>query len=202
MSARRLLFVCTANISRSPYAERRARQVLRDWDVSVASAGVPGFDGRAMDPEMAALLEARGGDASGHVSRPATLEILKEADVVLVFEFAQHMRIFEADSQVGARVLSLGQLAKAARIWSSSEPGVPEFSDVATLVRRTVDTVGMNSMSFDVDDPYNRGRKAAMACADQIDRHLDQVLPLLAGSDLPALRPQPASPRLRWRVWG
>ena len=36
-----VLFVCTANISRSPYAERRARQVLPDADAGItfASAG-------------------------------------------------------------------------------------------------------------------------------------------------------------------
>lgn len=33
----RVLFVCTANIARSPYAERRARQLLGDVPIAVAS---------------------------------------------------------------------------------------------------------------------------------------------------------------------
>lgn len=204
ITPRRLLFVCTANISRSPYAERRARQVLDDVDVTIASAGVPGFVGRPMDPEMVALLEERGGDAGEHASRPLTPDILSEADLVVVFEFAQHMRIFEADAEAGRRVLSLGQLARAAAQWARTGEPPPAFKDADTLVWRTEQAVGMNAASFDVEDPYGRGRRIATGVADEIDAHLDLVLPLLAGADLP---PLPASgqggSKKRWRwPWG
>lgn len=200
MTPPRLLFVCTANISRSPYAERRARQALEGWDAVVSSAGVPGFEGRPMDPEMAALLEERGGDARDHVSRSLTPAIFAEAEVVLVFEFAQHMRIFEADPQGGRRVLSLGQLARAAERWAAAGDDPPAFVDAVTLVGHAVDTVGMDSTSFDVQDPYRRGRRIATDVADEIDAHLDAVLPLLVGADLPPLAARHAG-RTRRRRW-
>lgn len=196
----KLLFVCTANISRSPYAERRAGQALAGTDVTLGSAGVPGFDGRGMDPAMAELLLERGGDPAGHISRSLTPQIMAEADVVLVFEFAQHMRIFEADAEAGGRVLSVGQLSRAIRRWQA-EGSVPTFGTVDELVERTNEAVGLNSTAFDVEDPYQRGHRVARACADEIDGHLDAILPLLTGADLPKLAA--SEPKLgrrrRWR---
>ena len=56
----RLLFVCTANICRSAYAEVRARQMLGlDAGWAFFSAGVPGTVGREMDPPMVAQAVAR-----------------------------------------------------------------------------------------------------------------------------------------------
>lgn len=58
----RVLFVCTANIARSPYGERRVVQLSHGETLSVASAGIPGYPGRGMDQEMAAQLRTRGGE--------------------------------------------------------------------------------------------------------------------------------------------
>ena len=60
----RLLFVCTANICRSAYAEVRARQMLGlDAGWAFFSAGVPGTVGREMDPPMVAQAVAQGRQA-------------------------------------------------------------------------------------------------------------------------------------------
>lgn len=148
----RWVFVCTANISRSPYAERRMAQLLGDSSaVEVASAGIPGFDGRPMDPLMAAQLEARGADAADHSSRILTEGILRDADLVLAMEFSHHMAILEKWPWASGRVRGLGQFAKSAQ---------------------------RNSMVWDIADPYRRGRGAAKKAALQIDQYLTDVLPL------------------------
>jgi protein-tyrosine-phosphatase len=59
-----VLFVCTANIARSPYAERRATHLLAgagSEGAVFASAGIPDVSARLMDREMTAQLSARGG---------------------------------------------------------------------------------------------------------------------------------------------
>src|SRR4029077_11961102 len=50
----RVLFVCTANICRSPYLELRARQLFGpDAGVEVSSAGTDGFDAAPVSDTMA-----------------------------------------------------------------------------------------------------------------------------------------------------
>ncbi len=188
-----VLFVCTANISRSPYAERRARQVLPDAGAGIrfASAGTPGYPGRGMDPAMAELLVARGGDASGHVSRAVDEEILRRVDLVVVFEFAHHMRLLDSFPRHRHVILGLQQAARAVRALGASRAEDTAGSDALDRVDRLVSVAGQNSMSHDVEDPYRRGPKAAQDCADEIDQLLDVVLPFLAGREVPRLAVPP-----------
>jgi len=170
----RVLFVCTANISRSPYAERRARQVLAGAPVTVASAGVPGYPGRGMDPEMAAQLRLRGAEPNGHISRSVTREILAESDLVLTFEFAQRMRLLDAWPEFAPRILGLSQFADVCgRLF---EPGTGPL-----LVTQARTAARPDSMTWDVGDPYRQGADVARACADEIDDVLRRILPVLTG---------------------
>ncbi len=189
-----VLFVCTANISRSPYAERRARQVLppdAGAGITFASAGTPGYPGRGMDPAMAELLVARGGDASGHVSRAVDEEILRRVDLVVVFEFAHHMRLLDSFPRHRHVILGLQQAARAVRALGASRAEDAAASDALDRVEGLVSVAGQNSMSYDVEDPYRRGPKAAQDCADEIDQLLDVVLPFLAGREVPRLAVPP-----------
>ena len=207
-----VLFVCTANISRSPYAERRARQALPlrpGGGITFASAGTPGYPGRGMDPAMAELLVARGGDASGHVSRAVDEQILRRADLVVVFEFVHHMRLLDSFPRHRHVILGLHQAARAVKALQASGAEGPAESNAFDRMERLVSVAGQNSMSLDVEDPYGRGPKAARACADQIDQLLDGLLPFLAGGPLPRLAAPPVAvptegtragrPAWRWR---
>ena len=51
-----ILFVCTANICRSAWAEARAQQLLPGY--RIASAGTHALRGRGIDPTMAQTLPA------------------------------------------------------------------------------------------------------------------------------------------------
>jgi protein-tyrosine-phosphatase len=170
----RVLFVCTANVARSPYAERRARQLLDGRPVAVASAGIPGFPGRPMDPEMAKQLRSRGADPEDHVSRSLTGQLMAEADLVLTFEFSQRMRVFEAWPDQVAKVYGLHQFADAlARL----VPGTTGPS----LIQEALGTMQRDSMTWDVADPHGRGAAAARLCADEIDAALEQITRALIG---------------------
>ncbi len=199
----RVLFVCTANISRSPYAERRARQVLDGWNVEITSAGIPGYPGRGMDEEMAKLLLARGADAAGHVSRVVNDEIFEGSDLVLTFEFGHHMKLLDAHPEHRHKIVGIGQLATAVRRLEESGERLPAVDDVEDLAEVVRKNAGANSMTYDVDDPYRRGTKVAIACADEIDRHLDRILPFIAGAELPKLAASEVSaPKKKRWPWG
>lgn len=200
----RVLFVCTANISRSAYAERRARQVLpggTDPDFTFASAGTPGYPDRGMDPAMQSLLAARGADPSGHISRGVGEELMRRADLVVTFEFAQHMRLLDEFPEHRRVIVGLQQAARAVRSLEEADAVGRAGLDVVDRVERLIAAAGPNSMSLDVEDPYNRGPRAARACADEIDGLLDVLLPYLAGRTLPKLAVPPVEPERRRPGW-
>jgi len=197
-AALRLLFVCTANISRSPYAERRAAHLLRGLaalgdPVTVESAGIPGYPGRAMDEPMAAQLRQRGGDPTGHVSRSLTSEMLALVDVVVTFEFAQRMRILESHPGWGHKLFGLHQLVDAVDRTQVGSTGY-------RLVHELQLAAAPDSMSWDVADPHGRGASAARRAADEIDRALVLIVPALVGLEAEAIEPSaPGQPRLLGR---
>jgi len=92
---RSLLFVCTANICRSAYAERKMRAVLGAMGVGgigVSSAGVMAGRGSPMYRVMAEELSARGGDPEGHRSQPLSAKLVARADLILCME-GEHLEI-------------------------------------------------------------------------------------------------------------
>ncbi len=193
-----LLFVCTANISRSPYAERRAAHLLRELgaageSVTVESAGIPGYPGRDTDAPMAAQLRRRGGDPTGHVSRSLTSEMLALADVVVTFEFAQRMRILESHPGWGHKLFGLHQLVDAVDRTPGGATGY-------RLVHELQLAAAPDSMTWDVADPHGRGAAVARRAADEIDRALVRIVPALVGLEAEAIEASaPGQPRLLGR---
>lgn len=186
-AAFRVLFVCTANIARSPYAERRAGQLLSNHPmgahgVAVASAGIPGVPDRGMDGEMAAQLRSRGAAANGHVSRVLTHEILVDSDLVLTFEFGQRLRIIDEWPDQALKVFGIRQFTDALTRIPAPGQGL-ELLDQAYAVRPP------DGMNLDVTDPHRRGAAAARACAAQIDEALAVIVPALAGSRIEGAAP-------------
>lgn len=142
--------------------------------VIVSSAGVPGYDGRPMDELMARQLAKRGADGGDHASRILTEEILREADLVLTMEFSHHLKILESSPWAADRVRGLGQLARTvAKLDLQGEPTVEDR--VAAVLKAS----GRDSMAWDVADPHRRGRRAAKKAAEEIDKHLNALLPLV-----------------------
>ena len=107
---RSILFVCTANICRSPYAELRLAHLLGRLGiegVSVSSAGIMATGGRPMYPGMALPLAERGGDASGHHSRLIDAEMAGRADLILCMEGEQQEIVSRAFPRAAGRAFRL-----------------------------------------------------------------------------------------------
>jgi protein-tyrosine phosphatase len=91
-----LLFVCTANISRSFLAEQLFKHKIEGLklnDVFSDSAGIFGMPGRTADPVMVAYLEELGIDPIEHVSTQIEKEHIDWADLILVMEWAHLEKI-------------------------------------------------------------------------------------------------------------
>ena len=135
----------------------------------MASAGIPGHPGRDMDPEMAKQLRARGGEPNGHVSRSLTTDMLALADLVITFELAQRLRILESHPGWTHKLFGLHQLVDALERTSPASTGVRLVDDAHRAC-------APDSMTWDVPDPYGRGRAAARKAADEIDEALAVIV--------------------------
>jgi protein-tyrosine-phosphatase len=84
-----ILFVCTANISRSFLAQNLLEHELRShevYDISVSSAGTNANPGTSADPKMVDHLLGKGIRSEDHKSRQITKEDVDWADRILVME--------------------------------------------------------------------------------------------------------------------
>lgn len=106
----RLLFVCTANICRSPVAEEIARMYgeERGWAVEVRSAGVHALADQPAAPNMIRAARELGGDISRHRSSPLTEEHVRWADRILVMEIRHASAIREKFPGADEKVQLLG----------------------------------------------------------------------------------------------
>ena len=167
----KVLFVCTANICRSPSAEALARAAGLP-DLEFSSAGTHATDGEPINPDMVAVLPAAL-DTSRFRSRRLTRAHLEDADLVVTMEAAHRTFVLDDHPAMFRKVFTLGQLAKAL------EPA-PEGLDRDGLLAHLGATRRNADPALDVPDPYRRGAEAASGCVARLDELLRTVLPALS----------------------
>jgi sulfate adenylyltransferase len=166
----RVLFVCTANICRSPYLELRARQLLgADSGVVVSSAGTHGFDAEPASDTMEAEFARHGTDHTAFRSRPVTGDLVDDADLVLTAEAGHRTRLLEDRPAAFRKTFTLGQFVASAR---AVDPALRGRDLIAALAVRRVPA----SPDHDIADPYRRGPEAAARAAVQMEDLLAVVV--------------------------
>ena len=170
----RMLFVCTGNICRSPYAERYSAHaqrlgVLSGWEY--ASAGLAARVDEPMEARMARELAAHGGDPAGFAARQLGAADVREADLVLVMEARQREQVLRDHPAVVRRTFTLGQLADLAR-------SLPRLRGGA-LIEEAGQQRQAAREDDDVQDPYGHGGRMAIRTSLRITELLDDLLPRL-----------------------
>lgn len=180
MTERRLLVVCTANVCRSPVAERLLRRHIADRCLVVSSAGTHG--GR-LDIHHDTIRAAReiDLDLGGHTSRRLTSALIDTdgADLVLTMT-REHLReVVGLAPHAWPRSFTLKELTRRALDVPSS---VTDFAEWVRLVgegRRAADLM-VASPDDDLDDPYGgpyRGHLDMVREVDVLTRRLATLLP-------------------------
>jgi len=170
--ALKVLFVCTANICRSAYAEVVARHLAGpDSSLVFDSAGARGFDGEPMNPPMVAEAALRGADPQGFRSKRLTLPLVDEADLILTAEAAHRRLILEDRPLAMRKAFSLGQFARGLQ---TAGPG-----DRASLLPRVREKAATARDDEDIEDPYNRGHHVVQVVASEIEALLTLIVPAL-----------------------
>jgi protein-tyrosine phosphatase len=196
--AGRVLVVCTGNVCRSPYVERRLAQLLAGTGLEVSSAGTRALVGAPIEPGSVALLEQVGADTAGFASRQLTPALLADADLVVTATQRHRSDAVALNPRVLRHTFTLGELAdlladtdlravaeEARAAGSGGTPGedrTPWVLRVARAARHRRGFVRARAAGeSDIPDPYGRGTEAYAL----MGRAIEELLPVVAQ----ALRP-------------
>lgn len=186
-----MMFVCTANICRSPLAAELARSRIRAAArpvarcLTVSSAGVHGRAGAAMDPHAADVLRARGADPGAFAARILTESLVAGADLVLTAQRRHRAAAVSLYPPANGRVFTILEFERLARhIDADRLPPLGVAERAHALVRQAArlrGTLPPAPAGDDIDDPSGRSAADYAACAETIDGALDRPLRLVLG---------------------
>ncbi|WP_042386491.1 arsenate reductase/protein-tyrosine-phosphatase family protein [Streptacidiphilus melanogenes] len=214
MDTFQLRFVCTANLCRSPLAERiavlRVPHATTRW-LAVSSAGTHARDGMRMHPPAARHLGGVGADPAGFRSRRLTAAMVAGDDLVLTADLAQRDAVVALCPAASRRTFMIKEFARLVRhppvllkrpaSWppGGAAPGTAAGCERAEAAREMVAHAARyrgrvpwcEPVLDEIADPD--GTDAAVAsCAEQIDLAVTEIVLFLAGPT-----PPPASPTMR-----
>lgn len=183
-----VLFVCTANICRSPMAEHMFQHALRGrlgrqdrWRWSVASAGTHAVRGAVAHDLARAALHERGVPIEGAPARQATLTMIEDADLILTAGRAQRSWIVERAPSSVRRVATLRQFARQCVAGRELSPG-PVWTGAAMVALSGVGRTRLQPVGADddhIDDPIGGDLGDFRACAELIaDCMIDMLGPM------------------------
>lgn len=189
-----LLFVCYANLCRSPLAEYLARELLAKTGptgtpLTVASAGTHAVPGRSMHPHAAHVIIERGGDPTLFRSRPLVRAELTAASLVLTASRRQRAACVELAPATINRTFTLRQFSRltAARAvpMASLATGSPPMT-LSALVAAVLQVRGqlqpVRPEADDLPDPIGGPLSGFQDCARQVEAALTEIVPLIVGS--------------------
>jgi protein-tyrosine-phosphatase len=167
----KILFVCTANICRSPAAEALARHRYGEQDAVFRSAGL--LDGGRSCPEyMVETLLDRGIDISGHRSYQLDATSLQIADLVLTMEGEHVQQATTIDRQCFPKTVPIREAAALLATAAGPQP-LDRFIESASRVR---DPSTYLSNQWDIADPYRRKLKDYRRAVDEISSLVEGVI--------------------------
>ncbi|MEV0429062.1 low molecular weight phosphatase family protein [Micromonospora sp. NPDC050495] len=176
-----VLFVCHANMCRSPMAEFIARRLLADRPVTVTSAGTDALDGAPMHPYAVEVAAGTGADAAAFRTRRLRAEHLAGAGLVLTATRRQRSVCTALAPAALHRTFTLRQFARLA---AAAEPaptgaGSPLRAAVEAAARARAGLQPAAADADDLRDPIGGSPADFRRCAEEIERSIRPVLALI-----------------------
>lgn len=129
-----ILIVCVGNICRSPTAEVILQQKLPNKTIS--SAGLQALVGHDIEKKAASILEAKGYSFGKHVARKLDLELIQEADLVLVMEKDHQSLIMQKYPEASGKIMLFGKWQDNADIHDPFRKSPEVFSYVFDQIEK------------------------------------------------------------------
>ncbi len=102
----RVLFVCSGNICRSPFAEVLARDLTDRSDLELASAGTIALNGNPASAAGIAIAAQLGVDLAPHRATHLTSDVVAAADIVYGMEAEHVAAVLALDPGANVNLLS------------------------------------------------------------------------------------------------
>lgn len=178
MTPARILVVCTANICRSPIAERLLAAYLTrgglDAQVEVTSAGTHARPGHQAADGMLRIAEEWGLELASHRSRRVEEPLVSRQELVITMEDAHRTVVSRLAAGVGSRTFTMTELAALVDAAPPSSPGLSAAVAGwhAARARTSLDAP-------DVADPYGGSTQDYETAAWQLVRLVERIGPHL-----------------------
>jgi protein-tyrosine phosphatase len=191
----RVLFICTANICRSPLAQQLFMMALsideRDA-FQATSAGVQAYDGMVMDPSAEAQLRRFGGQPTGFKSSQLTDQACADADLILTATREHRSDVLERSPRALRRTFTVLEFAHASTeaLAPLSGAALLDVRSTAvafpvTVVARAAATRGSNPPGdYDIADPFGRSAENYRDAADIIATAVEAIAARLTRSTI------------------
>jgi protein-tyrosine-phosphatase/predicted ATP-grasp superfamily ATP-dependent carboligase len=146
-----LLFVCSGNICRSPFAAQLAKAKLADYEI--ASSGFHHMVGRRPPDDIVEVARSMGMDISQSRSSRLSTQQIAHADLILIMDLSNYERLASEFPQALPKTLFLGLFKSPASVsirnpYQTSESEIRRvLNEVASAVNglsRWLKPVGMN----------------------------------------------------------
>jgi RpiB/LacA/LacB family sugar-phosphate isomerase len=156
---KRVVFVCTGNVCRSPMAEELCRRELNgERQIEVESAGIGAVTGQTPSPYAVEVMRELGSDISRLRSKPITAEQVRRADQIFVMTY--------------------GHLDSLLLLY-------PSAADKIFLLREF--EPGLSPEEREVDDPIGQSCETYRSCRDQIRQAIPHLLEMVRHGKTPAM---------------
>ncbi len=176
-----VLVVCTGNVCRSPYIERRLRHDLDGTGIEVTSAGTAALVGHDMDAGTRERLHHNGIDAGGFVARQLTADLLSGADLVVAAAREHRAVAARLCPAAMARTVTLRDLADLLSELPADEleaaaGGISWVRQVGAAASRRRGSVPARQDGVDIVDPIGGPSSLFVQMAAEAD---DALLPVV-----------------------
>lgn len=176
-----IVFVCTANLCRSPMAEHLMRERLRVRNVgwTISSVGTHARPGTSLDPNARSVLRRRGAPASRNwASRVMSAKVLQSADLVLAVTHAHLGWVMTLAPSMSRRSFVMGQFATLLDNATGSAATPQDLIELATQARARMQPY--DPARDDLADPIGGSERVFEQCADRIETMLSSITRLVA----------------------
>lgn len=176
----RILYICTANQCRSPFAEATLQREAGSRPLEVSSAGLMSGS-REVRPHGIAVGRERGLDLSAHRSRQLTEVDIDGFDLILTMERRHSREIVAEHPELAARVFTVKQFDRwAADHRRPRRAALRPWLELHGSRRPMRELLG-DSEKDTVADPYNSAAPAWRQMADLFDAHAVRLIAWLEG---------------------